>query len=305
MPTGNLTVKIADLLSHPLSREVRIEVRRDPGPNGASGGNLDYLFDPEDTTTAYLTGIPNRGGPGSLHTLRFSARGYMTVSFGQFIREGDQDALQDVFMVRNPKHVKGISAPAFTGLKDKLQDWLSSAQMIAPAKEDKDLVGKTGGGLYDALGDERKAAVLNIFTKATHTGTVGTIWQYFREPLVFRRDRCFVRVDGDILAHVSKDNRFVPAPNTLHTPLAGYRLSNSVKSDDRHANIQLTFQQAPDGSYAADVDIDEHSGFEHWGEVLRNFFTKQRTNPYAIHELLLAADLYEHTLNPHYDLVLK
>jgi hypothetical protein len=305
MPTGNLTVVLADLLSQPLTRNVDIAVRRDSGPNGAGGGNIDYIFDPEGTVEAKLTAIPNRGGPGSLHTLQFSSRGYLNVSFAQFITEGEQNALQDVYMVRNPKHVKTIDAPGFSGLKDRLKDWLSAARMIAPAKEDKDLLGKSGGVLYDALGDLRKAAVLNIFAKATHTGTVGGLWQFIREPLVFRQDRCFVSVDPAIREFLADDEHYVPASNTLHDPLPGYKLSNSVKSDDPHANIQVTLQQASDGSFAADVDIDEHAGFEHWGEVLRNFFTKQRTNPYAVHELLLAADLKEHTLDPGYELVLK
>ncbi len=305
MPTGNLKVTISDLLSNPLQRPVDIEVRRDPGPNGASGGNLDYTFEPEGTTTALLKDIPTRGGPGSRHTFRFFARGYVNVAFAQFIEEGDRGAVQRVYMVRDPKQVKTISAPAFPRLPKKLQTWLNSAKMIAPAKEDEDLKGKSGPALYDAFGDQRKAAVLNIFRKATHTGTVAGIWDFIQEPMVIRPDRCFVRVDQGLTEFVSKNELFVTAPKTLHRPLEGFTLSNSVKSDDPHANIQLTFQRGGNGAFAADVDIDEHSGFEHWGEVLRNFFSQKRTSPYAIHELLLAADLSEHTLDPGYDLELK
>ena len=70
---------------------------------------------------------------------------------------------------------------------------------------------------------------------------------------------------------------------------------------------QLTFQYSTaDGSIAADVDIDEYSGFPHWGEVLRNHFTRQRTNPYAIHQLLLAANLsrrgWDYPIEPGYEL---
>jgi hypothetical protein len=306
MPSGNLTVNITDLLSRALERKVEIQVRRDPGPLGAGGGDVDFNFDPGGATAAHLVGIPNRGGPGSLHVLRLFVRGYRMFSFQQFITEGEQAALQDVFMVRSPNHVASIEAPAFRDLPKKLRDWLGSAEMIAPRKEDRDLLNKKGEALYDALGDERKAAVLNIFRKATHASTVGSIFDFVQSPLVFRRDRCFARVDAAIIGHVAADSRFVPVSNLLHDPLPGYHLSNSVKSDDPHANIQLTFQQkASDGSFGADIDIDEHSGFGHWGEVLRNFFQNQRTNPYAIHELLLAADLAEHTLDPGYELILK
>lgn len=305
MPTGNLNVQLTDLRTKPLTRDVEIAVRRDPGPNGAGGGNLDYIFEPEGTIEARLVDIPTRGGPGSRHVLRFDSKGYLTVAFAQFITEGDQNALQDVFLVCDPKKVKTIAAPDFGKLPAKCKDWLSSAKMIAPAPEDKELVGKSGSALFDALGDERKAGMMNIFRKATHTGTVGALWPFIQEPLVFRRDRCFVRVDPKIREFLRDSELFSTAPNTLHDPLKGYKLSDSVKSDDKHANIQVTLQTASDGSWAADVDIDEHSGFEHWGEVLRNFFSRQRTNPYAVHELLLAADLKEHTLDPGYDLVLK
>lgn len=39
---------------------------------------------------------------------------------------------------------------------------------------------------------------------------------------------------------------------------------------------------------AADIDIDEASGIQHGMEVIRNAVFKRRTNPYLIHEFLLA-----------------
>lgn len=305
MSSGNLSVNIADLRARALERQVVITLRRDPGTHGAGGRDLAFELHPDGGTEAELEGIPNRGGPGSLYLLRFTSRGYLDFSFAQFITAGDQKALQNVSMVRNPQHVKTIEAPSFSGLESKLKNWLSSAQMTAASREDEDLLGKSGSTLYDALGDERKAGMLNIFAKATHTGTVGGLWEFIREPLVFRRDRCFVRADSRLPQFLAGEERFVPAQNILHDPLPGFRLSNSMKSDDRHANIQVTLQHAKDGSLAADIDIDESSGFGHWGEVLRNFFKRQRTSPYAIHELLLAADPQERTLDPGYELVLK
>lgn len=305
MPSGSLIVNISDLSGRPIDRKVEIEVRRERGTAGAGGGDFDYSVEPVGAATILLNGIPNKGGPGSLYSLRFFARGYQSFAFQQFITEGEQRALQDVFLVRDPKQVESINAPAYTKLPRRLQEWLESAQMMPAAREDADLLGKSGESLYDALGFARRSAILNLFAKASHVGTVGPIWKFFQSPLVIRQDRCFVRMGEGIREHVSADSRYVPARSTLHKPLKGYRLSNSVKSDDRHANIQLTFQHAPDGSLAADVDIDEQSGFAHWGEVLRNFFTKERTNPYVVHELLLAADLSERTLNPGYELVLR
>lgn len=305
MPAGNLALEITDLRKRSIARTVITELRRDRGNNGAGGGDFDFTVDPTGATTILLNGIPTRGGPGSLHTIRVLARGYTDFAFQQFITQGDQKGLQRVYLVRDAKQVASIDAPAYEELPAALKAWLDSARMTAFADEDGDLVGKRGKALYEKLGPFRKAAVLNIFAKANHKGTVGLIWSFFRAPLVIRQDRCFVEMAGGIQDHVSDDSRFIPAPRSLHKPLRGFRLSNSVKSNDSHANIQLTFQQSAGGALAADVDIDEQTGFAHWGEVLRNHFTKQRTNPYVVHELLRAADLQEDTLVPNYDLVLK
>lgn len=305
MPVGNLELPITDLRKRPIGAQVTVELRRDRGTNGAGGGDFDFTVEPDGATTILLNGIPTRGGPGSLHVVRISARGYLPVAFQQFILEGDQRSIQRAHMVVDPKRVASIGAPPFGKLPKALQDWLGEARMIAVVDEDTGLTGKNGQALYDALDDERKAAILNLFAKANHKGTVGLIWKLFGGPMVIRRDRCFVEMKAGIEEHVNADSRFIAAPSALHKPLPGYRLSNSVKSDDCHANIQLTFQRNGSGSIAADVDIDERTGFAHWGEVLRNHFTKQRTNPYAVHELLLAADLEENTLDPGYDLVMK
>ncbi len=305
MPVGNLILPITDLRKQPIGGQVTVEVRRDRGANGAGGGDFDFTVEPDGASVILLNGIPTRGGSGSLHSIRITARNYLPCAFQQFITEGEQRSIQKAYLTRDAKRVAAIDAPSYGKLPDRLHDWLGEARMIALASEDEDLVGKSGEALYDALGDRRKAALLNIFAKATHKGSVGAIWKFFRRPLVIRRDRCFVEMEAGIEEQVSEDNRFVAAPAALHKPIPGYRISNSVKSDDRHANIQLTFQRNAADALAADVDIDEQIGFAHWGEVLRNHFTRQRTNPYAIHELLLAADLEEDTLDPGYDLVMK
>lgn len=305
MPAGNLTLNITDLRKQPIRSTVLVELRRDRGTNGAGGGDFDFTVNPDGASMILLNDIPTRGGPGSLHAIRITARGYLPFAFQQFITEGEQKALQNVYLVLDPKRIDSIEAPAFGDLPKTLKDWLGAARMTALASEDNDLTGKSGQALYDALGFERKAALLNLFAKATNKGTVGSIWNFFRTLMVIRRDRCFVEMDAGIEGQVSNDSRFVTAPAALHKPMPGYRLSNSVKSDDRHANIQLTFQQTAGGGVAADVDIDERTGFAHWGEVLRNHFTKQRTNPYAVHELLRASDLEEGTLDPGYELVMK
>jgi hypothetical protein len=310
MPTAILELHITDLRRQPIPGQVRVELRRDPGVLGAGGGNFDFTATLTDETILPLTDIPTRGGTGTLYRISVTAPGYLRSSFQQFLTDGTGSALQPVYLVRNPKRVASIAAPSFSALPAGLQAWLDSAQMIAPLKEDRDLLELSGQALYNALGDERRAGILNIYAKATHLDTVGPVFPCFGAPMVIRRDRCFARLSEEILERVTNDDRYLSAGKSLHDPLPGYRLSNSVKSDDPHANIQFTFQRSTaDGSLAADIDIDEHSGFEHWGEVLRNHFTRQRTNPYAVHQLLLAANLsarhWDFPLEPGYDLIPK
>lgn len=310
MPTATLELSITDLRHRPIAGEVRVELRRDPGPNGAGGRDLDFTATLTDETIVPLPDIPTRGGPGTLYRIRVESRGYLRSAFQQFLSDGTHPALQPVYLVRDPKRVASIAAPAFSELPADLQQWLAGAQMIAPLKEDRDLLQLTGESLYNALGDERRAGILNIYAKATHFDTAGPVFACFGAPMVIRRDRCFTRLSEEVLERVTVDDRYLSAGKSLHDPLPGFRLSNSVKSDDAHANIQFTFQRSTaDGSLAADIDIDEHSGFEHWGEVFRNHFTRQRTNPYAVHQLLLAANLsgrhWDFPLEPGYELIPK
>ena len=50
----------------------------------------------------------------------------------------------------------------------------------------------------------------------------------------------------------------------------------------------------------ADIDIDKAAGFKHGLEVIGNAVLNNRTNPYAVRELLLATDPIDHTLDPGY-----
>lgn len=310
MPTASIHIPVTDLRHQPITAPVRIELRRDPGQFGAGGGDVDYTATLNGATVVTLTGIPTLGGTGTRYRISINAPGHLRTSYFQTLREGENDPIQHTYLVRNPRYVTGIEAPTYTNLPWRFRRWLGRARMMELETQDRDLVGLSGRALFEALGDERRAGLLNIFAKATHVDTVGSIWRHFGGPMVIRTDRCFVEVAGTLMNYVAADHRYHAAPHLLHDPLPGHQLSNSVKSDDLHANIQLTFQRSTvDGGLAADVDIDEHSGFAHWGEVLRNHFTRQRTNPYAIHQLLLAANLshrgWDYPIEPGYDLMPK
>ena len=203
-----------------------------------------------------------------------------------------------VRLVVKPSRVRDIRAPAPTR---RLSNFLDAAAMVAPEDEDADLVGLSGGTLYDALGPLRQACLLNVFKKAGHK-SAGGCGSLLLHPLVLRQDRCFCMVDEAMVGFLNNSTRFKTAKSTLHDPLEGFEMLHlSYKSKDSHANLQVTLMKNGDGQFAADIDIDEASGFEHGLEVIRNHVGRQRTNPYLVRELLLLQDPVG--LNPRYRFV--
>jgi hypothetical protein len=120
--------------------------------------------------------------------------------------------------------------------------------------------------------------------------------------LIARQDRFFARVASDWPDILAANLRFKSVLSTLHDPPEGYRLTEqSFKSRDPFGNIQVTFlEEIQTGQLAADIDIDKAAGFKHGLEVIGNAVLNNRTNPYAVRELLLATDPIDHTLDPGY-----
>ena len=200
-----------------------------------------------------------------------------------------------------PGDIKDIVAPRFADLDTKLRGILDSADM----READGLAGLQGEALYKKLGPLRKACLLNIARKASHRGTADNCWRFVRSLLGGRQDRIFALVDTGMADFLQASPAYVSADPLLHTPLPGFKLTGrSMKSRDAHANLQVTFNENIEtGQLAADIDIDESSGIQHGLEVIRNAVLNEKTNPYLIHEFLLAADPREHTLDPGYGFV--
>jgi hypothetical protein len=93
-------------------------------------------------------------------------------SFFQLIQENSLSSASDdiEFWVR-PGDVKDIRAPVFDDLPVHLRTILTGAEMHQEKPEDRDLVGKSGASLYEALGPLRKACLLNIARKTSHPTT--------------------------------------------------------------------------------------------------------------------------------------
>ena len=305
MGQGSLGLHITDLPGDAVPGKLRIDFV--PAAGSPGGAAMEAVFPSTGATRFIVEDLPCRGGPGTLYRVRITQRNFSPYAFFQLIRDGRRNTPSDthIRLVANHRRVKDIDAPAFSGLKAPLRRFLETAAMRALEDGDRDLLGLTGGALYDALGGLRRACLLNIFAKSGHA-SAARCFRFLRTPMVIRQDRFFCEAGDRMPELLRRSERFKSAPNQLHQPLAGYRLEDSFKSRDAHANLQVTFQRhEATGALAADVDIDEASGIEHGFEVIRNTITKGRTNPYRVRELLLLFDPVEPVLDPGYRFVFK
>ena len=303
MAKGSLTIEVTDARGRALSGGLHIEL--DPHAQSIGGDAMEVSFNVKGHTSFEISNISCHDGPGTLYAVRLSADGYKTYAFFQLMKAGKNVPSEaHVKLMANPKKVGSIAAPAFSDLPATFRRALDAAVMVELEPEDRDLVGLSGAALYDAMGPMRKASLLNLVAKGLHR-SADRIASSVRTPAVLRQDRCFAEVDPALHDALARSDRFKSAPGKLHTPPPGFRLMNSFKSRDAHANLQVTFMaQVGTDVMWADIDIDEASGFEHGFEVIRNAVVDGRTNPYLVRELLLLA-LDQQPIDPGYDFVFR
>lgn len=305
MPIGAVGFHITTLPGQPLHATVEIDLEPLSAPGGTGGVGMTASAAMGGATDLNLTGIECIGGIGTRYMVTVRAKHYCPYSFFQtVIADQSTPASDQVELWVDPSAVKNIKAPAFDDLAPRLQRILESARMFSLLPEDQDIASKQGSALYRALGPLRKAALLNIFKKASHRGTTENCARFIRSLMLCRQDRVFAMVEPTILDFLRRSVVFKSALNTLHDPLPDFELEESFKSRDAHANLQITLMRhRQSGLLAADLDIDESSGIEHGFEVVRNAVFHGRTNPYVVREFLIVSDPIEKTLDPGYDFV--
>ncbi|MEK6286785.1 MAG: hypothetical protein AABO57_13685 [Acidobacteriota bacterium] len=224
--------------------------------------------------------------PQGLYMVEIDPAAYLQVNQFVTIAASGFTERRIVFPI-DPKKVTAVF-PEYAGLPDDLQRILENSDNVFSFE------GTTGKSLFtaQAFDDLRKACMLNIAAKcaATRLSNGKTVLPYIQKIREIRSERFFADVSRELREETKNsvdEDVFKDAPDTLHTPPSGFKKAGSWKTRDQYGNLQLTFFVKGD-EWVADIDIDDAAGIEHLFHVLKHKLTSGHTNPYAIHEILIA-----------------
>jgi hypothetical protein len=283
MADSTLTLQLVDVDGEFLGEKVDILLRHQTSGNAIKA---QAVADNPITITDLLNGV---------YSVQVHSPSYRPVGIFAMVGDGvsDPDAL---ILPVDPIKVTGIDAPAFDTLLPDGQRILQASNAV------KNFTGLTGAALYDKLDDPRKAGFLNILQKSTSTAFEGgrSVASYLQSLTEMQGDRIFAVVHQDLsnaTANSVHTGLFHPVDESLHDPPLGFSHAGSFKTLDHYGNLQLTFF-SNGTDWLCDIDIDDAQGIEHIFQVIGNLVTGTPTNPYDIHEILLA---YQ-KLDPRYEL---
>jgi hypothetical protein len=223
--------------------------------------------------------------PSNFYRFELWPNNYQVVQFFLGLTEdGTTVRKQSVVFPVDPSRVVDIVAPSFSNLDQGLQRLLAGAKITLG-----DGTAPQGAALWTGLPAILKAALLNLFTKSSHTmlGDGTSCFDHISGLIELDQDRLFAKADAALLEETMQSNLFHSVDFSLHKDVSPYHVFSSYKTLDTHGNLQLTFSRRDDtgSDYLVDMDIDEAQGIEHIFEVIKNVFTGL-TNPYNVREIL-------------------
>jgi hypothetical protein len=239
-----------------------------------------------------------RSGPEGLYRIEIDPPSYLPVNRFITIPEGKPRELFVTCPV-DPNKVLRVDFPPYGSLKPE------STRLLEGSSKVLGFPGLSGGGLYDALDDLRKAGMLNILAKSARTRFPSgkSVVDYMTGLRELRQDRFFTGIAQELRDETKNGvatGYFRPVSSLLHRPPEGFTEAGSFKTQDSYGNLQLTFWQRAE-EWVADIDIDDAAGLEHVFQVVRNALSGRPTHPYDVHEILLA---YQE-IDPGYNLVVS
>ncbi len=158
---------------------------------------------------------------------------------------------------------------------------------------------------WNKLGNQEKAGMFNLYAKMTREKVADDqpVFRSVSKIDEFKPARVLARVSTGLFDAVGANHKtFHSVSGALHEFPPGWQPAaedNSFKTFDAAGNLQLTFAKNPAGEFLADIDIDDHQGIQHAGDVLKHTITGKDTHPYDIHEILI----FFQGLDPGYQLV--
>lgn len=293
---GKLSLRLEDVRGKGLRERVVIELE------GRSSSVRTRNVVDLKTGRVTIRGIDVVGDSG-VFGVRVTPTNYRPAQFHVRLEPGETTH-HDCVLPVDPNRVLGIeSRRSFVRLDPRLKAILNASTLD---EFQEDGVPLAGEALWDVLDPARKAALLNIFTKASETplsnGT--SVADHLGGLVKLRRDRFFARTSAVLREEAANTvGIFEGVSGSLHhAPDPAYVPARSFKTRDRYGNLQLSFfrKGLAGDDYLVDVDIDEASGIEHYFEVARNALVGHKTHPYDIREILIAYN----RIDPGYDFVL-
>jgi hypothetical protein len=273
---GKLRLSLVDVLGDKIGGRVGIRLRHQVLSDQRVLNDLDAS---KRITIEDLFGIPQ-----GLYRIEVDPSVYLPTSrFVTIKASGFTDV--EITCAIDPDKVTSVTFPKFADLPDGTQKLLKNSDNVLTFE------GKKGKALYDALDDVRKANVLNLTAKcaATPLSNGKTVLPAIEEIVEIRGDRFFAVVPKELRQETKNSavtGLFNDAPDTLHTPPAGFSRAGSFKTPDESGNLQLTYFLKGDDCQV-DIDIDPASGLKHLFQVLEHKIKKIQTHPYAVRDILV------------------
>lgn len=204
-----------------------------------------------------------------------------------FLRIREDQRLEHTFtLVPDPDKVIRVDFPPFSAFEPDLVSVLERSNVEGNE-------GLSAEALFQALGDIRRAGLLNLYAKmkATRFDNGRDVFSFVTSLRRVRGERIFADVQKELRDEVKNSAHgriFEEVSGALHTPPPGFLLDDSFKTEDDSGNLQLTFFRKRDAlEFIVDADIDRSKGLEHAFDVISHAITNKDTHPYDVHAILL------------------
>jgi hypothetical protein len=290
---SELSVRLFDVFGRPLDDTTDVLVS-----SPASGRLVARATDARASAAIRISGLT----ANEVYLVR--ARPVRHRQVGQFVR-APASGRRTVEMTCpvDPTRVTGITPPPYASLPAKARAILAASTLEHPPRN------VSGEALYTSaeLSDVPRAGLLNILAKMARTPLPdnSTVLDHVDSLYRVRGDRVFANVATalrDLVKTGVAAQLFREVDGSLHRPDPAFRLVDSFKTPEPHGNLQVTFFASlqPPLRYTADIDIDDAGGIAHVFQVIEHTVTDEDTNPYDIHQILIAQQM----LDPGYRLLL-